>query len=223
MTTKPLCMTDDLMAYVRAMQPEEPEILRRLAGETDQDPKAHMRLGWEQGIFLQAIARLTQARRTIEVGVYTGYSTLCTALALPPDGFIMACDISAEWTKVARRYWREAGVEKKIGLRLAPAAETLRAFLDEGFTEAFDMAFIDADKTNQQNYFDLCLELLRPGGVIVVDNTLWYGRVADPAVNDPDTLAIREFNRRMRSDPRVDACLTAIGDGMSLAVKKGGA
>lgn len=220
MTTKPLCVTDDLIAYVRAMQPEEPDILRRLGAETDKDPRANMRIGWDQGRFLMLLTRLVQARRTIEVGVYTGYSSLCTALALPDDGFILACDVSEPWTSVARRYWREAGVEHKISLRLAPALDTLDHLLDDGFTEAFDMAFIDADKANYQNYFERCLALLRPGGVIAVDNTLWYGRVIDPGCDDPDTLAIREFNERLRSDHRVDACLTAIGDGLTLAVKK---
>jgi len=222
MTTKPLCITEDLIAYVRAMQPDEPDILKRLGAETDVDPKAHMRIGWDQGRFLMLLVKLIRARRTIEIGVYTGYSALCTALALPEDGHMLACDISEPWTKIARRYWLEAGVDRKIELRLAPALTTLDNLLESGFAETFDMAFIDADKVNYQNYFDRCLELLRPGGLIVVDNTLWYGRVIDPAVDDPDTLAVRAFNERLRDDPGVDACLTAVGDGVSLAVKKGG-
>jgi len=221
MTTKPLDMTEDLVAYVRAMQTKEPEILSRLAEETAKDVKAHMRLGWEQGRFLMLLARLTQARRTLEIGVYTGYSALCVALALPPEGRITACDVSVPWTDVARRYWREAGVEQKVDLRLAPALDTLESLLDAGQAGTYDMAFIDADKGNYQNYFDNCLALMRPGGVIAVDNTLWYGRVVDPDNNDPETLAIRAFNERMRTDRRVDACLTAIGDGMTLAVKLG--
>ncbi|WP_243312005.1 O-methyltransferase [Fundidesulfovibrio agrisoli] len=221
MTTKPLDMTEELVAYVRAMQTKEPEILARLAEETSKDVKAHMRLGWEQGRFLMLLARLTQARRTLEIGVYTGYSALCVALALPPDGRITACDVSVPWTDVARRYWREAGVEQKVDLRIAPALDTLESLLDAGLAGTYDMAFIDADKGNYQNYFDKCLALVRPGGVVAVDNTLWYGRVVDPDNNDPETLAIRAFNERMRNDRRVDACLTAIGDGMTLAVKLG--
>lgn len=222
MTTKPLNVTEDLTAYIRAMQADEPDILKRLADETSADVKAHMRLGWEQARFLMLMARLIGARRTIEVGVYTGYSSLSVALALPEDGMILACDVSEPWTQVARRYWREAGVEHKVDLRLAPALETLDIALASGFAGAFDMALIDADKVNYWNYFERCLELIRPGGVIAVDNTLWYGRVIDPDYQDPDTLAIRAFNKRLRNDARVDACLTAIGDGLTLAVKKEG-
>lgn len=221
MTTKPLEMTEELVAYVRAMQTKEPEILARLAEETSKDVKAHMRLGWEQGRFLMLLARLTQAKRTLEIGVYTGYSALCVALALPPEGRITACDVSVPWTDVARRYWREAGVEQKVDLRIAPALDTLESLLDAGLAGTYDMALIDADKGNYQNYFDKCLALVRPGGVVAVDNTLWYGRVVDPHNNDPETLAIRAFNERMRNDRRVDACLTAIGDGMTLAIKLG--
>lgn len=221
MTTKPLCITEELIGYVRAMQPEEPDILKRLGAETDRDPKAHMRIGWDEGRFLMLLVSLLQARRTIEIGVYTGYSALCTALALPEDGSILACDISEPWTAVARRYWREAGVEGKIDLRLAPALHTLDSVLEEG-AGTYDLAFIDADKVNYQNYFERCLTLVRPGGLIAVDNTLWYGRVIDPAFEDADTKAIRAFNERLRADPRVHACLTAVGDGLTLAVKKGG-
>jgi caffeoyl-CoA O-methyltransferase len=221
MTTKPLDMTEELVAYVRAMQPEEPDILRRLAAETAADAKAHMRIGWEEGRFLMLLTRLIQARRTIEIGVYTGYSALCTAMALPEDGRVLACDVSVPWTDVARRYWREAQVEHKIDLRIAPALDTLDGLMGAGFAGIFDMAFIDADKVNYQNYFERCLELLRPGGVIAIDNTLWYGRVIDKDYEDQDTQAIRAFNKRLREDSRVDACLTAIGDGLTLAVKKG--
>ena len=220
MTTKPLCFTGDLIEYVRAMQPEEPEILKRLGVETDALPRATMRIGWEEGRLLMLLTRLIQARRTIEIGVFTGYSALCTALALPADGRILACDISEPWTAVARRYWREANVDHKIDLRLGQALATLEGLLGSGFTGVFDMAFIDADKSNYQNYFECCLELVRPGGLIAVDNTLWYGRVIDPSFQDADTLAIRAFNERLRTDARVDVCLTAVGDGLTLAVKK---
>jgi caffeoyl-CoA O-methyltransferase len=221
MTTKPLCITEDLIHYVRAMQPEEPEILKRLGRETDDLPRATMRIGWDEGRLLMLLVKLVQARRTIEIGVFTGYSALCTAMALPGDGRILACDVSEPWTTVARRYWREANVDHKIDLRLGQALETLEGLLGSGFTGVFDMAFIDADKVNYQNYFECCLELLRPGGLIAVDNTLWYGRVIDPTFEDVDTLAIRAFNERLRTDSRVEACLTAVGDGLTLVVKKG--
>jgi len=221
MTTKPLCITEDLIHYVRAMQPDEPEILKRLGQETDTYPEAGMRIGWDEGRFLMLLARLIQARRTIEIGVFTGYSALCAALALPEDGRVLACDVSESWTTVARRYWREANVDHKIDLRLGDALTTLDGLLGSGLTGVFDMAFIDADKVNYQNYFERCLELLRPGGLIAVDNTLWYGRVIDQAVQDENTRAIRAFNERLRKDPRVEACLTAVGDGLTLAVKKG--
>ena len=221
MTTKALDFTPALSAYVEAMQPEEPEAHRRLAAETDRDPKAHMRIGWPQGRLMMLLTRLTGARRAIEIGVYTGYSALCTALALPHDGRLLACDTSVAWTDVARRHWREAGVEHKLDLRLAPALDTLDALLGQGLAGRFDQAFIDADKPNILNYFERCLELLRPGGLILVDNTLWYGRVADLSFQDDDTQAIRDFNARLRHDARVEACLTQVGDGLSLAVKKG--
>ena len=213
-------VTLELGEYIRSVTLREPALLTRLREETATHPQWLMQLSPEQGQFLAFMARLSGARRTLEVGVFTGYSSLVTALALPADGSILACDVSEEWTSVARRYWKEAGVEHKIDLRLRPALETLRQLLAEGRQGWFDFAFIDADKANYQAYFDAALELLRPGGVIVVDNVLWHGQVIDPAAQDADTLAIREFNRRMHGDERVWLTLAPIGDGLMVAQKK---
>ncbi len=219
MTTKALCFTQQLQDYLFYMNPDEPDILRRLAAETDQLPRATMRLGWPQGGFMMVLLQLMQARKTIEVGVFTGYSTLCTAMALPEDGTIVACDMSREWTDIAMRYLGEAGLAHKVDLRLAPAVETLDALLAEGRAGEYDFAFIDADKVNYENYFERCLKLVRPGGLLAVDNTLWYGRVIDPEFMDDDTLAIRAFNARLRGDCRVRVSLTPVGDGLTLALK----
>lgn len=222
MTIKALCFTQELQDYLFHMNPEEPDILRRLAAETDVLPRATMRIGWPQGGFLLLLLQLIQAKKTIEVGVFTGYSTVCTAMALPDDGRIVACDMNKEWTDTALRYLREAGLDHKVDLRLAPAVETLDRLLAEGKAGSFDFAFIDADKVNYDNYFERCLKLVRPGGLVAVDNTLWYGRVIDPQYMDDDTQAIRAFNARLRGDRRVRACLTPVGDGLTLALKLGG-
>ncbi len=203
--------------YIRSVSLRELPILARLREETASNPMSGMQVSPEQGQFLAFLARLTGARRTLEVGVFTGYSSLSVALALPEDGHIVACDVSEEWTTVAQRYWREAGVDRKIELHLRPALETLRQLLAEGRRNTFDFAFIDADKANYQAYFDSALELVRPGGLIVVDNVLWHGQVIDPAVQDEDTLAIRRFNQCLRQDDRVHITLVPIGDGLTLA------
>jgi len=166
------------------------------------------------------LMHLIGARRTIEIGVYTGYSALSVALALPDDGRIIACDINEEWTSIARRYWREAGVDGKIDLRLAPALATLDGLISSGQGNQFDFVFIDADKTNYANYYERALVLLRPGGLIGVDNVLWYGRVIDSSFDDPDTRAIRAFNQQLRSDDRVWLSMLPVRDGLTLACKK---
>jgi caffeoyl-CoA O-methyltransferase len=168
---------------------------------------------------MQLLVRLMGARRYLEVGVFTGYSSLAVALALPADGHIVACDVSATWAKVAQRYWAEAGVAEKIDLKLAPALQTLDALIAGGATGSFDFAFIDADKTNYRAYYERALTLIRGGGLVAVDNTLWEGRVADPNARDADTQAIRDFNRHLRDDRRVQQSLLPIGDGLSLALK----
>ena len=162
------------------------------------------------------LVKLLGAKRTLDIGVYTGYSSLCIGLALPEDGRVIACDVNREWTDIAKRYWRKAGVEDKIDLRLAPAQQTLEALLSQG-TESFDFAFIDADKINYDVYYEYCLQLIRPGGLIAIDNVLWGGAVADAAVNDADTKAIRALNRKLHTDPRVEISLVPIADGLGLA------
>lgn len=169
---------------------------------------------------MQLLVRLIGARNTIEIGVYTGYSSLSVALALPPDGKTIACDINTDWTAIARRYWKEAGVAHKIDLRLAPALQTLDILIREGEEGKFDFVFIDADKENYWRYFEYSLKLLRPGGLIAVDNVLWSGKVVDPMSDDKDARAIREFNARLKDDARVFLSLVPIADGLTLAMKR---
>jgi predicted O-methyltransferase YrrM len=214
-------MTDELADYLRSVSLQEPDILQRLREETAAHPMAGMQITPEQGQFMALLVHLLNARLTLEVGVFTGYSSLAVALALPADGKIIACDISSDYTAMASKYWREAGVEQKIDLRLVPAIQTLDALIAEGRSGTFDFAFIDADKENYANYYERALVLLRPGGVIAVDNVLWHGRVIDTKVNDADTLAIRAFNTKMRTDARVWHSMLPVGDGLTLAVKKG--
>jgi caffeoyl-CoA O-methyltransferase len=221
MSIRTLALTDALYAYLRSVSPPEPVVLRRLRQETAALDSAHMQIAPEQGQLLGLLARLVGVRQALEVGVFTGYSSLCVAQALPPDGRLVACDVSAEWTAVARRYWAEAGVADRVDLRLAPALETLQDLLDEGEAGRFDFAFIDAEKPEYPDYYELILRLLRPGGLVTVDNVLWSGRVSDPAQQDPDTVAIRAFNERLASDDRVHLSVVPIGDGLTLAMKKG--
>ena len=179
-----------------------------------------MQIGPDQGALMALLIRLTRARRALEIGVFTGYSALTTASALPADGKLVACDVSEEWTRIARRYWEEAGVSGKIDLRLGPALETLAALQRDGAGESFDFAFIDADKENNDAYYEACLRLVRPNGLIAVDNTIWHGSVADPAMNDAETAAIRALNLKMRDNARVEAVLLTVGDGVMLARKR---
>jgi caffeoyl-CoA O-methyltransferase len=183
-------------------------------------PNAQMQIGPEQGQFMALLVRLIGARRALEVGVFTGYSSLAVAMALPDDGHLLACDVSEEWTAIARRYWRSASMEHKIELVLQPAAETLAARVAAGEAATYDFAFIDADKTNYGTYYERVLELLRPGGLIAIDNTLWSGRVADDGVQDADTRALRRFNDTLHRDERIDLSLVPIGDGLTLARKR---
>jgi len=219
MSNKTFTLSDDLYAYLFENSVREPDILRRLREETARDSMARMQIAPEQGQLMQLLVRLMGARRYLEVGVFTGYSSLAVALALPAEGRILACDISDTWTRVARRYWAEAGVAGKIDLRLAPALQTLDGLIGAGGAGSFDFAFIDADKTSYQAYYERALTLIRVGGLIAIDNTLWEGRVADPTARDADTQAIRDFNRHLRDDGRVQQCLVPIGDGLSLALK----
>jgi predicted O-methyltransferase YrrM len=220
MTKRSISLTDSLYDYLLAVSLREPEVLRRLRDETANLPESRMQIAPEQGQFMALLARLTGARRCIEVGVFTGYSSLAVALALPDDGRIVACDVSDEWTAVARRYWAAAGVAHRIDLRVAPALETLRALLADGDAGSYDFVFLDADKENYLRYYELALELLRPGGLIAADNTLWSGRVIDPANGEASTVALRQFNERLHRDERVDLSLVPIGDGLTLARKR---
>jgi caffeoyl-CoA O-methyltransferase len=204
-----------LMDYVVAMGARETAVQRRLREATRGMPLGGMQIGPEQAALMQLLVRAIGARRCIEIGTFTGYSALAVALALPPGGRIVCCDVSEEWTSIARKYWALASVSQKIQLRLAPALETLKKLKGP-----FDFAFIDADKTNYQNYFERCLKLLRRGGIVAIDNTLWYGKVLDRRDQTADTRAIRAFNRKLRRDRRVEISLVPIGDGLTLAVKR---
>jgi caffeoyl-CoA O-methyltransferase len=221
MSNRSITLTDSLYDYMNDVSLREPPLLLALREETSELTQRSMQISPEQGQFMALLARLIGARRCLEVGVFTGYSSLATALALPDDGRIIACDVSEEWTAVARRYWQRAGVEHKIELHLAPATVTLDALLAEGRGGTFDFAFIDADKTNYLPYYERTLRLLRVGGLALIDNTLWSGRVADPEVADPDTVALRHFNEVLHRDERVDLALLPLGDGLTLARKRG--
>jgi predicted O-methyltransferase YrrM len=211
---------NELAAYIRSVSLREPELLRQLREETSARDDSIMQVAPEQGQFLGMLVRLIGATRALEVGVFTGLSSLHIAMAMPPDGRLTACDVNAETTAMARRYWRAAGVEDKIDLRLAPAVETLDALLAEGAAGTFDFAFVDADKENYQHYYERALKLLRPGGLAAFDNVLWHGKVIDEAVQDKDTRAIREFNANLHVDQRVWLSLVAMGDGLTLALKR---
>lgn len=220
MSNRTISLTDSLHEYLLRVSLREPDVLRDLRAETARLAQHSMQIAPEQGQFMALLARLVGARRCIEVGVFTGYSSLAVALALPDDGRIVACDVSEEWTAVARRYWQRAGVADRIDLRLAPALQTLDSLLAGGEAGRFDMAFIDADKTRYADYYERVLQLLRPGGLVVIDNTLWSGRVADPVDTDADTVALRQLNERLLGDQRVDLSLVPIGDGLTLARKR---
>jgi predicted O-methyltransferase YrrM len=220
MSNEFLALTEGLYQYLLNHSSREPDVLRRLRDETLRLPEGGMATSPVQGQFLSLLLKLIGANRTLEVGVFTGYSTLWTALALPAHGRIIACDVNDEWTSIGRRYWAEAGVAAKIDLRLRPAAETLDALRAEGQEEQFDFAFVDADKANYDVYYERVLPLLRPGGLLVFDNMLWYGKLADPAVQDEDTVALRALNVKLHQDERVYNSLLPIGDGMHLAVKQ---
>ncbi len=219
MSTGYLPLNDQLFSYLLNTSVREPEYLARLRAETAQLTDGNMQISADQGQFMTLLVKLIGARKTLEVGVFTGYSSLCTARGLPDDGQIIACDVSAEWTSIARRYWAEAGVAHKIDLRLAPAVETLDALLADGQTGTFDFAFIDADKENYDHYYERALQLVRKGGLLAFDNTLWYGKVADETVQDVDTIALRALNKKLPDDDRVMMCQLTVGDGLTLAMK----
>ena len=220
MSVRTIDLDARLYDYLLAVSVREPRVLAELREETARLPSAGMQISPEQGQLLRLLVELLGARRCLEVGVFTGYSSTCTALALPEDGTLIACDVSAEYTDVARRYWRRAGVERRIDLRLGPALDTLDALIASGQASSFDFAFVDADKESYLGYYERCLRLLRPGGLLAIDNVLWGGSVADPTNTTASTLAIRALNEQLRADERVSISLVPIGDGLFLARKR---
>lgn len=220
MSNRTIQVTDALYQYILDVSSREHDTLAALRAETARMPRAGMQISPEQGQFMALLVRLLGAKKTLEVGTFTGYSALAVALALPADGQVEACDVSDEWTSVGRRYWQQAGVAEKITLRLGPAADTLQSLLDAGETGTFDFAFIDADKVNYDRYYELAIRLVRPGGLIAIDNVLWGGSVIDPADQDEDTVAIRALNEKLHRDERVDLSLLPLGDGLTLARKR---
>ena len=220
MSATTLAVTDAIRDYLLAVTVREPPLLVRLRDETQRLPSGGMQISPEQGRFMAFLVELLGVRRYLEVGVFTGYSSLTVALAMPPEGRIVACDRSEEWTSVARRYWSEARVADKIELRLGFALETLDTLLESGARGTFDFVFVDADKESALEYYERGLELLRRGGLFAFDNALWAGRVADPKDNEPSTLGVRSLNQRASNDPRVSATLVPIGDGLLLATKR---
>ena len=215
-----ITMTDELYRYLLEHSLRDHPVLRELREETSTLPMARMQVAPEQGQFLALLARLTGARRCLEIGVFTGYSSAAVAMALPDDGTILALDVTEEWTAIARRYGKKAGVDKKIDLRIGKAIGTLDTLISLRESGRYDFAFIDADKASYLDYYERCLELVRRGGLIAVDNTLWSGRVADPGNDEADTVALRAFNEALHGDERIDLSLLPVGDGLTLARKR---
>jgi predicted O-methyltransferase YrrM len=220
MSDRTINLDDRLTEYLQSVSLHEHPALQKLRAQNQEYPQGHMQICPEQGQFMGLLLRLMGAKRVLEVGVFTGYSSIAMALALPADGYLLACDISEAATDVARGYWQEAGVAEKIDLHLGPALDTLRNLVATGAGETFDFAFIDADKANYPNYYELCLQLVRPGGAIGIDNVLWYGKVADPTVTDSRTEILRQLNRAIHQDDRVEISMLPIGDGLTIARKK---
>ena len=219
MSTQTLGLSDALHRYLLEVSVREDDVARALRARTAQLPEAVMQISPEQGQFFALLLQLLGAERAVEVGTFTGYSALCIARALGPGGRLVCLDTSAEWTAIAREHWRRAGVDDRIELLLAPAAQSLDGMLEAGEAGAYDFGFIDADKQGYPLYYERVLALLRPGGLVAVDNTLWSGRVADAADDDASTRAIRDFNRMAAADARVQLSLVPIGDGLTLARK----
>ena len=220
MSNRTIQMTDRLYDYLLKVSLREPPLLAELRAETAKLPMAVMQISPEQGQFMALLAETIGARRAIEVGTFTGYSALCVALALPPGGKLIACDISEEFTAIARRYWAKSGIADRIELRLAPAMDTLHGLLAGGAAGSFDFAFIDADKTQYDAYYEAILKLLRPGGLVTIDNVLWSGAVADGRKRDADTLALRALNEKLKTDKRISLSMLPVGDGLTLARKR---
>lgn len=220
MSKQTLQLDDNLYRYLLNMGGRETELLKRLREETARDPMSRMQIAPEQGAFMSLLVKIMGARKCLEVGTFTGYSAICMASAMPADGQLYCCDVDANWTSIAQRYWREAGLDTRIQLTLAPAAETLQTLLDAGHARSFDLIFLDADKTNYDTYYELALKLLRSGGVLLVDNVLWSGRVLGHLVVDADTRAIAALNLKIQQDERVDMAMLPLADGLTLARKR---
>lgn len=220
MATKITTMDERLYEYLLSVSLKEPDVLTRLREETARDPMAILQIPPDQGQLMALLVKLMGAKRILEIGTYMGFSALSMALALPENGYLLTCDINQDWTDVARRYWEKAGVADRIELRIAPALETMNALLAEGQEQSFDLIFIDADKPNYCAYYEAGLRLLRRGGLVILDNVLWKGRVADEREQDPDTVALRAINTLIYQDQRVDASIIPIGDGMTIARKR---
>lgn len=221
MSNQTIGLSDELNSYIRSRTLREPAVLRKLREETARHPESQMQVAPEQGQFMAMLIKLIGVRRALEIGVFTGYSSTAVALALPPDGRIVACDVSEEYTSVARRYWEEAGIAHKIDLRIAPAVQTLDTLIDANEQGRFDFAFIDADKVSYDVYYERTLPLLRAGGLILFDNALRGGRVADPAPEDASTQAIVALNDKLCGDERIDIAMVPIADGLMMARKRG--
>lgn len=217
---RPTPLSDRLYEYALSVGVREPEVFRQLREETGKLAEGEMQIAPEQGPLLALLVQLMGARQCLEVGTFTGYSALWVASVLPPDGQLVCCDVSEQYTDLAQKYWAKAGLADRIDLRLGPALNTLTQLLGGGWRGLFDYAFIDADKANYDAYFEACLQLVRPGGLIAIDNTLWDGKVADPAVNDPDTVAIRDLNAKLFADERVSLSFLPLADGLTLCVKR---
>ncbi|MBE9069748.1 class I SAM-dependent methyltransferase [Leptolyngbya cf. ectocarpi LEGE 11479] len=221
MSTKILSLTENLHNYLLSVGVRDSEILQELRAENNQHPMAVMQIAPEQGQFMGLLVQLLGVKKALEVGVFTGYSSLIVAMAMPADGQLIACDISDEYTAMARKYWEKAGVAHKVDLRIAPALDTLDQLIEEGHSNSFDFAFIDADKSNYDNYYERALQLVRPGGLIAVDNVLWSGRVAEPTEQqDNRTQRIHALNEKIHGDGRVSMSLVPMADGLMLAMKR---
>ncbi len=209
----------ELREYILEKSLREPKIMQRLRQDNAKHPEAHMQIAQEQGQFITMLLRLMKAKQALELGVYMGYSSLAIAFGLPPDGKLVACEINEEYANTAKKYWIEAGVDDKIDLRIAPGLDTMNELLTQGFAGTFDFVFIDGDKRNYSTYYELALKLLRHGGIVAIDNVLWYGRILDSSNKEEITQAIRELNSKLSMDERVFLSMLPLGDGMSLAMK----
>ena len=220
MSNRTLSIDDRTYDYLCDVSINEPDLLRQLREETAQLEYSVMQISPEQGQFMSLLIKMMAAKRAIEIGTFTGYSSICVASAMPEEGRLICCDISPQWTSIAEKYWALAGLEEKIELYTQPAEQTLQKLLDDGAEKTFDFIFIDADKQNYISYYEMALRLLRKGGIIAVDNTLWSGAVADPENIEPGTRAIRRFNDMLKEDTRVSSSLLTIGDGLTLILKE---